>query len=74
MPAALLAHNGQYRASQINHPVKAGIHQLLEILGACFFEGANIAIACIVYQDIKPSEGVQRKPNRRLCRFLIGHI
>src|SRR6266481_2429616 len=70
----LPAHDWQHGAGHVDDTVEICVHQRLEALGSQLLEGCDVAVSCVVHDDIESSEGVHGHLHRCLCRLLVRHV
>src|SRR5882762_5047836 len=72
--ALLLAHYRDGGTCGVHHPVKACVHDGLEILRTHLLEGRNLPITSIVDQHVQTPEAVHRQLHGCLCGGLIAYF
>src|SRR5216683_1425390 len=70
----LPAHDWQHGAGHVDDAEEVCVHQRLEALGSQLLEGCNVAVSCVIHDDIESSEGVHGHLHRCLCRLLVRHV
>src|SRR5262245_53328389 len=72
--APLFSHDRQRSAGYVDNAVEVGVNHRLESLRAQLLERGNIAVSCIIYDDIKASKLVRCDLHSRRSGVLIRDI